>query len=103
MASSKKTLDPMTETPKTKTDVTKPFMLAYMKCPKATAEDRAWFKAIVTNPKYQKEYVNKLNGGTYIDIDIPAVRQLFCERFYTSLTVKKTKNKTFIDEISELA
>lgn len=102
MAGTKKTLDPMTETPKTKTDVTKPFMLAYMKCPKATPEDREWFKKIVSDKKYQKTYVNKLNGGTYIDIDIPAVRQLFCERFYTNLTVKKTKNKTFIDSIMEL-
>ena len=50
----------------------------------------------------QKEYVNKLNGETYTDIDIPAVRQLFCQRFYPSLTVKKQKNKTFIDSIMEL-
>ena len=102
MASAKKTLNPLTDTPTSKTDVTKPFMLAYMKSEKATVEDREWFKKIVSNPKYQKEYVNKLNCGTYIDIDIPAVRQLFCERFYTNLTVKKTKNKTFIDSIMEL-
>lgn len=102
MASAKKTLNPLTDTPTSKIDVTKPFMLAYMKSEKATAEDREWFKKIVSNPKYQKEYVNKLNGGTYIDIDIPKVRQLFCERFYTNLTVKKTKNKTFIDSIMEL-
>lgn len=102
MASAKKTLNPLTETPETKTEVTKPFMLAYMKSEKATAEDREWFKKIVSNPKYQKEYVNKLNGGTYTDIDIPAVRLLFCQRFYPSLTVKKQKNKTFIDSIMEL-
>ena len=102
MASAKKTLTPLTDTPTSKTDVTKPFMLAYMKSEKATAEDREWFKKIVSDKKYQKEYVNKLNGGTYIDIDIPAVRMLFCERFYTNLTVKKTKNKTFIDSIMEL-
>ena len=43
MASAKKTLNPLTDTPTSKTDVTKPFMLAYMKSEKATAEDREWF------------------------------------------------------------
>ena len=51
MAQSKPTLNPLTDTPKDKTDVTKPFMLAFMKSEKATAEDRAWFKAIVSNPE----------------------------------------------------
>lgn len=102
MASAKKTLDPLTENPKTKTDITKPFMLAYMKSVKATPEDKEWFKKIVSNPKYQKEYVNKFGGGTYTDIDIPIVRGMFCERFYPHLTVKKSKNKTFIDSIMEL-
>ena len=31
MASSKKTLNPLTDTPTSKTDITKPFMLAYLK------------------------------------------------------------------------
>ena len=102
MASAKKTLNPLTDTPTSKTDVTKPFMLAYMKSEKATAEDREWFKKIVSDPKYQEEKVNKFGGGTYIDIKIPEVRQLFCERFYPHLSVKKKKTKTFIDSIMDL-
>jgi len=102
MASAKKTLNPLTDTPTTKTDITKPFMLAYMKSEKATEQDIEWFKAIVSNPKYQKKYTNKLNGEEYNDIDIPEVRKLFCERFYPNLAVKKKKNKSFIDSIMDL-
>ena len=39
MASSKPTLNPLTDTPVNKTQITKPFMLAYIKSEKATAED----------------------------------------------------------------
>ena len=102
MASAKKTLNPLTDTPTTKTDVTKPFMLAFMKSEKATDEDRAWFKKLVTDPKNQKEYTNQLNNEKYMDIDIPKVRLEFCQRFYPNLTVKKKKNKTFIESIMDL-
>jgi len=102
MAQSKPTLNPLTDTPKDKTDVTKPFMLAFMKSEKATAEDRAWFKEIVSNPDNQKEYVNRLNNEPYIDIDIPKVRLAFCERFFPQLVAKKKTNKSFIDSIMEL-
>lgn len=102
MASAKKTLNPLTDTPTTKTEVTKPFMLAYMKSEKATDEDRAWFKKIVSNPDYQEEKINKFGGKPYTDIKIPEVRQLFCERFYPNLSVKKKKTKSFIDSIMDL-
>ena len=101
MASSKKTLNPLTDTPTNKVDITKPFMLAYMKSEKATAEDIAWFKKIVSDPENQKVYTNKLNNQKYTDIDIPKVRGFFCERFYPQLTVKKTKS-SFIDSILDL-
>ena len=102
MASAKKTLNPLTDTPTTKTDITKPFMLAYMRSEKATDEDRAWFKGIVGNSENHKVYTNKLNGEKYTDIDIPKVRKMFCERFYPNLTVTKKKNKTFIESIMDL-
>ena len=102
MASSKKTLNPLTDTPTSKTDVTKPFMLAYMKSEKATAEDREWFKKLVSNPENQKEYTSQLTNEKYTDIDIPKVRLEFCTRFYPNLTAKKKKNKSFIDSIMEL-
>ena len=41
MASSKPTLNPLTDTPTNKTQITKPFMKAYMKSEKATAEKPA--------------------------------------------------------------
>lgn len=102
MASAKKTLNPLEDIPSSKTEVTKPFMLAYMKSSKAKPEDIKWFKEIVSNPENQKEYINKLNGQPYTDIDIPKVRKLFCQRFYPQLVGKKNKNKSFIDSILDL-
>ena len=102
MASAKKTLNPLEEAPTNKAEVTKPFMLAYMKSGKASPEDIAWFKQVVSNPENQKEYMNRLNGNKYTDIDIPKVRKLFCERFYPQLVAKKKGTKSFIDSILDL-
>ena len=103
MAQAKPTLNPLTDTPKNKTEVTKPFMIAFIKSEKATAEDREWFKKIVSNPKNQKEYINRLNGTPYTDIDIPKVRKEFCGRFFPQLAEdKKGKKKSFIDTIMDL-
>lgn len=102
MASAKKTLNPLTDTPTNKVEVTKPFMKAYMKCEKATREDIEWFKKIVSDKNYQKEYINKLNNEPYIDIDIPKVRKVFIDRFYPQLNARKEKNKSFIDSILDL-
>ena len=101
MAGSRKTLNPLTDTPTSKTEVTKPFMKAYMKSEKATPEDIAWFKKVVSNPENQKEYTNQLNGTKYIDIDIPKVRKAFCERFYPQLVAKKG-TRPFIEDILDL-
>ena len=101
MASSKPTLNPLTDQPTNKTQITKPFMLAYMKSEKATAEDRAWFKKIVSDPANQKEQINQLTGEPYIDIDIPKVIKAFVDRFYPNLNAKKGK-KSFIDDIMDL-
>ena len=43
MASAKPTLNPLTDTPENKTQITKPFMLAFMRCEKANDDDRKWF------------------------------------------------------------
>ena len=101
MAGTKKTLNPLTDTPSNKVEVTKPFMLAYMK-QVAKPEDKEWFKEIVSNPDNQKEYKNQLNGSTYTDIDIPKVRKAFIDRFLPHLNSKKEKNKTFINSILDL-
>ena len=101
MASSKRTLNPLTDTPTNKTEITKPFMRAFIKSEKATNEDRAWFKTIVANPENHKEYKNQLDGTTYMDIDIPKVRKAFVDRFFPNLNEKK-KTMSFIDEIASL-
>lgn len=103
MASSKPTLNPLTDKPTSKTQITKPFMLAYIKCEKATDADREWFKEIVSNPANHKVYFDQIHQRDYTDIDIPKVRKMFCERFYPNLLARKKKeNKTFIDEIMAL-
>lgn len=99
MASSKPTLNPLTDTPTNKTQITKPFMLAYIKCEKATDEDRKWFKELCV--KHQKMKVNPLDNSEYMDIDIPEVRKAFCDRFYPNLNGKKEK-LSFFDEIMGL-
>lgn len=99
MASSKPTLNPLTDTPANKTQITKPFMLAYIKCEKATDEDRKWFKELCV--KNQKMKVNPLDNSEYMDIDIPEVRKAFCDRFYPNLNGKKQK-LSFFDEIMGL-
>lgn len=103
MAGAKRTRNPMDDNdqPQNKTEVTKPFMLAYMK-QRATPEDKEWFKKIISNPENQKMYRNRLTNEDYLDIDIPKVRLAFCERFYPNLVAKKPKNKSFIDTIMDL-
>lgn len=101
MASSKPTLNPLTDKPTSKTQITKPFMVAYMKSDKVTDADIAWFKTVVSNPENQKEYKDQLHGTVYTEIDIPKVRQEFIKRFYPNLNAKKGK-KTFIEEIMDL-
>ena len=101
MASSKPTLNPLTDTPVNKTQITKPFMKAFIKSEKATDEDRAWFKKIVLDSAYQKECVNQLTNEKYTDINIPMVRDEFVKKFFPQLNEKK-KTQSFIDEIAEL-
>ena len=101
MASSKPTLNPLTDTPTNKTQITKPFMLAYIKSEKATDADRAWFKSIVGDPAYHRECTNQLDGSKYWDIHIPKVREQFCKRFFPNLLEKK-KTKSFIEEIMDV-
>lgn len=97
----KKKLDPRTDKPMNKLEITKEFMYDYMKTV-ATPEDKEWFKAIVSNEEYHKEYKNSLNGTTYTDIDIAKVRELFVERFFSYIKKKKKSKLTFIDSIMEL-
>lgn len=101
MAGTKKTLDPRTDKPESKTEVTKKFMMLYMETV-ATAEDIDWFCEIIQKPENRKMYTNKLNGEKYEDIDIPKVREQFCSRFYSYLNAKKKTSMSFTDRMMAL-
>ena len=101
MAGSKKTLNPLTDTPTSKTDITKPFMLAYVKSGVADPAKLKEFKAFAKDPANQKEYINKLNNQPYMDINIPVVREKFCALFFPNLLVKKKKG-SWLDELDKV-
>ena len=97
----KNKLDPRTDKPKNKIEITKQFMEDYMKLV-ATPEDIKWFQDIVSNPDNHKEYKNSLNNTTYTDIDVAKVRDLFVKRFFPYIQKKKKDKITFIDSIMKL-
>ena len=101
MASSKKTLNPLTDKPENKVDVTKSFMVAYMESV-ASEEDVNWFIDVIQKSENRKMYTNRLNGEKYEDIDIPKVRELFCKKFFPYLNAKKKTSLTFTDRILSL-
>ena len=97
----KATLNPLTEAPTNKTQITKAFMIAYITSGKATPEQIKEFKKVVKDN--QKEFTSKLTNKTYEDIDIKAVREKFCDMFFPQLNIKKVKKgKSFTDIILEL-
>ena len=100
----KRTLDPMTEVPSKKSELTKPFMLAYLRSAKATKEDVIWYREFVNNPDNRKENTNHLDGSTYNDIDITKVREAFGKKFYPFLYEerKNKKKKSFEEEIDDI-
>lgn len=86
----KKMLDPMTQTPESKTQITKAFMEAYID-KRGTYEDAVWFcELIEKNPATKTNYITKKE---YEDIDIPVVRKEFCKRFFPDLEGGKGKKK----------
>ena len=102
MSSAKKTLNPLTETPSNKVEVTKPFMLSYLKSGLADPDKVKQFKKFVAKKENQKEYINRLTNEPYTDINIPVVRKEFCRLFFPQLLEKKKSGGTFIEEIDNL-
>ena len=88
MAGAKKTLDPRTQKPENKTEVTKAFMEKYMELV-ATPEEVDWFCELIEKPENRKMYKSSLTQKEYEDIDIPKVRKAFCDKFYPYLLKKK--------------
>lgn len=90
------TLNPLTDIPRRKTELTKDFMLAYIKA-KGTEEDKIWFKEKVK--QYTVEKDNKLRGEKKIKgLEITALRDEFAERFFPNLI----KSKDWFAEVENL-
>lgn len=94
----KTTLNPLTDTPQTLNDLTKDYMLKYVKTV-GTEEDRKWFKALIKNNTF--EDTNALNGKTCKKLKIKEIRRNFAERFFPNL-LKRGKGTSFFDEVDGL-
>ena len=92
----KKTLNPLTDTPMKITQLTKDFMLVYIKT-NGSAKDKEWFKDLVKRNTIDK--VNNLNGEKTKGVDIFAMRKEFAERFFPQLIKEK---KSCFDLVNEL-
>lgn len=91
------TLNPLTENPTKKTQLTKDFMLAYIKA-KGTEKDKHWFKELVKECTIEKE--NKLKGKNIVKgLDMKTMRNEFAERFFPNLLIKTS---SFFDEVEKL-
>lgn len=93
-------LNPKTDKPEKLIQITKGYMKGYILYQANTEENKAWFKAMVKNPDFQKSVKNNLTGKETIDIDIKKVRKEFCKKFFPQLVEKEPK-KTFIDSIDD--
>ena len=93
------TLNPLTDTPTSLTDLTKRFMLDYIKA-QGTAEDRKWFKKIVAEQKEEKpNKVGKEDGETCYGIkSIKELHNAFAKRFFPNLL----KVDKWFDEVENL-
>lgn len=90
------TLNPLTDTPKKKTELTKDFMLAYIKT-KGNEEDKQWFKQKVKEYTIEKD--NKLKGKAKVKgLNIMPLRNEFANRFFPNLN----KVKDFFAEVENL-
>lgn len=91
-----KTLNPLTDEPTKKTELTKDFMLTYIKV-KGTEEDKKWFKEEVKKYTVEK-YINLKEGKKVKGLDLKPLRNEFADRFFPNLN----KTKDFFAEVDEL-
>ena len=84
-------LNPVSDKPTSARDLTKDYIKGYIKA-HGTAEDKAWYVALVKNtPKITK--TNNLTKQPYETDDMKTIRQAVMERFFPHL-IKKTKEET---------
>lgn len=92
-------LNPISDKPETARDLTKDFMLGYVKA-HGTAEDKAWYLALVKNtPKIEKK--NNLTGKTMMTDDISSIRAEFIDRFMPQLKRKPKQKISYEEQIKE--
>lgn len=94
----KSILNPLTDTPTSLTQLTKNFMLQYIKA-KGTDEEKAWFKELCNAHAVQR--TNNLNGKTTKALSLQPVHRAFAEKYFPQL-LRKKQGKTFFDELDEL-
>ena len=90
-------LNPVTQLPNTARDLTKDYIMGYIKA-HGTAEDKAWYVALVsTTPKVKK--INNLTKQEYETDDMKTIREKVIEKFFLHLKKKdKEENKLSYEE-----
>lgn len=91
-------LNPLTDTPTNKNDITKDFMLEYIKA-KGTRSDKDWFKSICQSNIIDKP-LPKDKSKTVKTIDLKKVREEFVNRFFPQLN--KMTASSYLDEVMKL-
>lgn len=92
-------LNPITDKPETARDLTRDFMLGYVKA-HGTAEDKAWYLALVQNtPKVEKK--NNITKQTMMTDDISTIRSQFIDRFMPQLKRKPKKRMSYEEQIKK--
>ena len=89
-------LNAKTDNPKTKNDLTKKYMLDYIKY-RGTDEDKEWYIDLIE--KNQKEKNNNLTGKSYVGTDLKKVREAFVKRFFPNLEKEKKSGTTYLDQV----
>lgn len=91
-------LNPLTDAPSKMNDLTKDFMLQYIKT-KGTEADKKWYKGICAENKIERENtLPTTNGKKVSTYDFPVIRKAFAERFFPNLI----KTNSYEDELNSL-
>lgn len=92
--------------PKSKRDLTKENMLAFMKHESRSKEDKVWFVNLLR--ENQKKVTNSLNGEVVDSYDWPFIREEFAKKYFYNLSkagkrdAKETKKPSFEEELEGL-
>lgn len=90
----KKELNPLTDTPKNKLDITKNFMYGFVKS--KGNEEMKWFAEVVSKHIIEKKAPNSQKGvRTY---DVKPVRDEFCKKYFPNL-IKSSKAEEELNDI----